>query len=255
MTTALFTENGTFTGFDAINLNGRQGSLTDEQFTHGSETYNVKMIARSHSDDLLVLEVKDEPESCCPGDLRIVGAQWTLRVGSRDYALADATASGHVGIYWWPDAPNWSASQEVALKIVTTEPGPPKDFAAAGGEGAATLTWSAPDGPGGYPITGYRYRIRAPGAAEWSNWFDIPDSAGLGEYEAMALVAGGEYGFRLAAVNAAGPGTLYASAAATVEGLPPPRLRSDRPCAGAVWCATLTTGGADLGGTTRRRER
>ena len=249
MTTALFTERGTLTGFNEPNQHGQQGLLTDEQFTHGSETYNVKMIARRHSDDVLVLDVKDEPESCCPGDLRIVGAQWTLRAGNRSYALADATARGDIGVYWWRDAPNWSAGQQVAVKIVTTEPGPPKDFAAAGGVGSATLTWSAPDGPGGYPITGYRYRVKGPDAAEWGSWLDIPDSADLTEHEAVGLVAEGEYGFQLAAVNAAGPGTLFADAEAAVEGLPRPPLRSDRPCAGARWCATLTVGGFFAGAT------
>ena len=223
-----------------------EGALTDDDFTHGDETYHVRMVARRHTDDTLWIEVRQT--SGAADNLRVVGAQWRLRAGGRSFAIADAEHF-RGGLYKWPDAPNWTTGQQIALKIRTTEPGRPKDFAAAGGEGSATLTWSAPDGPGGHPITGYRYRVKGPDAAEWGSWLDIPDSADLTEHEAVGLVAEGEYGFQLAAVNAAGPGTLFADAEASVEGLPRPPLRSDRPCAGARWCATLTVGGFFAGAT------
>ena len=83
--------------------------------------------------------MKDVPESCCPDDLRIAGAQWTLHAGDRSFAIKDAESQVlqgvSVGIYRWRNAPNWSAGQEVDLKIVTTEEDLPfPELSVQGGE-------------------------------------------------------------------------------------------------------------------------
>ena len=128
---------GGATGFASSLQYGHEGELTDEDFTHGGETYYIKRIVRDSSTGDLRLEVKTASGGCCPVDLRMaVGALWTLRVTDldangqplghvREFAIKDAGTqlfgTVFVGIYSWPKAPNWSAHQKVKLTIVTTE--------------------------------------------------------------------------------------------------------------------------------------
>ena len=145
---------------------------------------------------------------------------------------------------------NWQAGGEVALKILTAEPGPPKDLTATGGEQSATLGWTAPEDPAGDPVTGYRYRVRPPQAVRppdraWGEWVDVPGGAGATTHRVEDLLFGGTYAFGLRAVSGAGPGRV-AEAEADIEPPAPPALRSEAPCGGAIWCATVVVGGYDL---------
>ena len=253
LTAAEFTYGGdTYTGFKQAGGGDstRAGALTKETFSYEDRTVLITFIGRRHSDAALEIHSFE--------DLRALGASWTLHAtpaGGTTTQLAFADLQVEEGnilvieLYWPNPGVNWQAADQVALKILTAEAGAPENLTATGGEWSATLSWSAPAGVPPSPITGYRYRVRGPGADEWGGWTDIPDSAGLREYEVEGLLAEGQHRFQLAAVNAVGRSGLYATTEAFVEAMSPPPLRSGRPCAGAKWCATLTVGGFDAGGT------
>ena len=248
LTAVEFTYGGnTYTGFRHATTDG---ALTKDTFSYDDRTVLITFIGRRHSDAALEIHSFE--------DLRALGDNWTLHAtpaGGTTTQLAFADLQVEEGnllvieLHWANPGVNWQAADQVALKILTTELGPPQNFAATGGERSATLTWDPPARVPPSALAGYRYRVRPPEAEAWGNWTDIPDSANLGEYEVESLLAPGLHEFELVAVNAAGPGKLYAEAEAFVES-PPPPLRSDRPCAGAKWCATLSVGGIDLAGTT-----
>jgi len=91
----------------------------------------------------------------------------------------------------------WSA---VASATPRTVAGAPTWGAITPGDEQVDLEWLAPSA-GGAPITGYE--------SQWSvdgiSWTDIDDSAAL-TVTAVGLTNGSNYGFRVRAVNAAGPG-------------------------------------------------
>ena len=128
MTTAHLT--GGYTGFGILPGNTREGALTGNEFTFDGETYSIGIIARDPDTDALWLDVRTPPGTCCPDDLRIAGAQWTLYVDDRPFAIKDAVpltdhhedfGTYFLGLYSWPDAPDLTVGETVPVEITTTE--------------------------------------------------------------------------------------------------------------------------------------
>ena len=85
-----------------------------------------------------------------------------------------------------------------------TAPGAPENLSAAWRSGEVSLSWDAPAGDGGSPITGYEYRYRAGSAAFPDAW----SSAGLdSEVTVDGLSNGVAHTLEVRAVNAAGVGS------------------------------------------------
>ena len=128
MTTAHLT--GGFTGFAITARNTREGALTGNEFTFDGETYSIGGIAKDPDTDDLWLDVRTPPGTCCTDDLRIAGAQWTLYVDDRPFAIKDAVpltdhdedfGTYFLGFYSWPDAPDLTVGETVPVEITTTE--------------------------------------------------------------------------------------------------------------------------------------
>ena len=69
----------------------------------------------------------------------------------------------------------------------------------------ASLSWTAPEGDGGAPISNYVVEMRRAGDAKWGVANKDGELTGT-EYTVTGLTAGLEYEFRVTAVNVAGPG-------------------------------------------------
>ena len=67
------------------------------------------------------------------------------------------------------------------------------------------LKWNKPKKDGGNPVTGYNIEMRPKGTKHWTLCNKYPTKST--EYTASGLREGQTYEFRVAAVNAAGPGT------------------------------------------------
>ena len=92
----------------------------------------------------------------------------------------------------------------------TSAPGAPRNLTAVGGNGAAVLSWDAPESDGGSSITDYEYRINRSGP-----W--IPIGSTDTTYTVTGLVNGTSYVFEVRAVNAAGRSASTNRAESTPE--------------------------------------
>jgi PKD repeat protein len=81
-------------------------------------------------------------------------------------------------------------------------PGPPTGVAGVAGNAQVALTWTAPTSIGGSPITGYRVTPFIGATAQTV----IPTGSTATNYTVTGLVNRTTYTFKVAAVNAAGPG-------------------------------------------------
>lgn len=122
--------------------------------------------------------------------------------GTQYEVLASATVSTD------PDSGDWIFGMDSTAVSVTpmTTPGAVATMSAqASGDGAVTVTWSAPSDTGGSALTGYALRY-LPASGSWS-----PFSGSLAASDTSAtvtgLVAGTLYTFELTATNAVGAGT------------------------------------------------
>jgi hypothetical protein len=80
----------------------------------------------------------------------------------------------------------------------------PTGVGAVPGNGAVTLSWTAPSDDGGTPITGYSIRRSIDGGKTWSAAINTGSTAT--SFTVAGLANGTSYLFRVAAVNAAGVG-------------------------------------------------
>lgn len=102
----------------------------------------------------------------------------------------------------------WSAWSAASTPVTpgTGVPGSPTNVTAVAGNAEAVVTWTAPVDAGTSPITGYRVeQSRANGA--WT--VAIANTGSTEELATVSdLVNGDGYRFRVAAINAAGPGAV-----------------------------------------------
>jgi subtilisin family serine protease len=111
----------------------------------------------------------------------------------------------------------WS---NVVAAVPATTPGRPSGVSATGVDEAVELSWSPPTNTGGAPLTDYRVQYRQAGA---SAWIGVPDGVSTSpEATIPALTNGTTYEFRVAAVNAVGPGVFTDPVAATPANVPGP---------------------------------
>ncbi|XP_070200689.1 twitchin-like isoform X4 [Littorina saxatilis] len=86
-------------------------------------------------------------------------------------------------------------------------------------EDSITLEWNPPRNDGGSPVYGYVLEKREKGDKKWTkaNVQEIPDT----EYTVKGLQEGKEYEFRVAAINAAGPGE-FSEGSGAIKAAPAP---------------------------------
>ncbi len=124
-----------------------------------------------------------------------------------------------------------------------TVPGAPQSFAAARGDGQATLTWTAPASNGGASITKYQYQQGS------GSWTDITGGGSATSHTVTGLTNGTAYTFKLRAVNSAGNGA-EASATVTPAAVPgaPQSFAAARGDgqASLSWTAPASAGGASI---------
>ncbi|NCA12000.1 fibronectin type III domain-containing protein [bacterium] len=106
-----------------------------------------------------------------------------------------------------------------ATVVAATLPAAPTSLTADGGNGSATLTWSAPTNTGGSAITDYSIQYSANGGTTWSTFSD--SISAVTSSVITGLTNGTAYTFRVAAVNVVGTGSYSSTTTATPSGSVP----------------------------------
>jgi hypothetical protein len=141
-------------------------------------------------------------------------------------------------------------STTVAATPLTT-PGAVTSLTAVASDRSVSLSWAAPAGDGGSPVTDYLVRVSSDGGAAWSL---VDDGAGTAAGTTVTGLANGTaYRFTVDAVNAAGTGTPSAVAGPvtplTVPGTPTGASAVAGNAQAAVsWTAPATDGGSAITG-------
>lgn len=110
------------------------------------------------------------------------------------------------------------ASDPFTPTAFTTAPGQVTGLSATPGNGQVALSWSAPASDGGSAITDYGIEVSSDGGASWSTFADGTSDATTATVTGLGNDT--EYTFRVAAVNAVGPGVPSATRTATPEAAP-----------------------------------
>ena len=138
------------------------------------------------------------------------------------------------------------ATLTFTITVGTAEPGPPGDFAAAGGSGEVALTWSPPDHTGASAIIRYEYE------QDGGDWTAIansaPGEANAASWTVADLDNGQTYAFRLRAVNGDGDGAPSGSETAKMApGRPDaPALAAGSGALTVTWTAPAGDGGSPI---------
>ena len=105
-------------------------------------------------------------------------------------------------------------------------PGAPPSLRAIPGDREVELEWSAPEGDGSAPVTGYQHRVLEPDGGVHTDWTDIPDgpdpdvsASDERRYTVTGLTNGSKYAFDVRAVTEGGAGEAP-RAVATPAGAP-----------------------------------
>jgi hypothetical protein len=150
-----------------------------------------------------------------------------------------------VGLSGHPEKVNHFAQ----LPLPSGPPGMPPSVQAVVGDGAVTLSWTAPD-DGGSPITGYTVTPRAGGVAGTAQ--DVPPGTSPITTTITGLTNGTPYTFTVVAHNAFGDSPPVASAAVTPAGPPgAPGATDAVPGDGTAtvsWSAPSDNGGSPITG-------
>ena len=180
-------------GYDQDPFHGIGSLSGSAEFMYGDTTYTLTAIGRSDhlEEDGALTEVLNLgitpafPEE--PDDLLILvldGVGFSL--GDAESSVGEEDEPDEPGFYWWLNTgPDWSEGQTVSVQIVARDPippTPPRNLAAIGGDGEATLTWSHPVNGGTHTVTKFQYRYgtggRTPDAdsPERAVWEDVLES-------------------------------------------------------------------------------
>ena len=136
-----------------------------------------------------------------------------------------------------------------------TQPDAPTGLSAtASGHTQINLSWTAPSGNGGAPITGYRIETSTNAGTTWSEQEDNTGSTAT-TYEHTGLTPGTTYHYRVSAINSAGTGTPSTVDNATTEAISAPQAPTglDAQVRGRTqinlsWTAPSNNGGAPITG-------
>ena len=216
---------GSFPGTVFVGWNDANGydgsSLSDQEFDYGEHTYDLDTIAMVTGGDPLVFRFNESGA----GDIAnaVTRNKLTLHVGNTSFKMADGSLHrDNRAAVWRNTGLTWMASDMVALKLTTTDPGAPT-LTATPGIAKVTLSWTPPPTSGGSAITGYEYRQRT--GDDYAAWTEIPNSASLTSYDVTGLTPGTAYTFQLRARNSGGAGLYSDEATATAtSAMGPPRI-------------------------------
>lgn len=167
------------------------------------------------------------------------------RIGSNWIQNTPSTLTGHA--YAASGFPARGSALEGLMMgaYIPTVPGEPVDANVSPGNGAVTISWSAPNDDGGAPISDYRiYRSETPGA----NYTLIASTADMDHIQ-TGLVNGRTYWYMITAVNSFGEGGRT-EPISVVPGTPSaPRNVSAAGRVGGIalsWDAPDSTGGSSI---------
>ncbi len=168
-------------------------------------------------------------------DRELMGTPGTPGTYSMEYTARDADAN---------TAATDAARLTFTITVQTAEPGPPGNFAAAGGHGEVTLTWSPPAHTGTSAIL--RYEYEQDGGVWTAITNSAPGEANAASWTVAGLDNGRTYAFRLRAVNGAGAGAPTNSVtAAMAPGRPDaPGLAAGNEALMVTWTAPAGDGGS-----------
>ena len=138
---------------------------------------------------------------------------------------------------------------------LATVPGAPTSLTAtANGRTQIDLTWTAPAGDGGAPITGYKIEVSTNTGTTWTNLVSDSGSATT-THEHTGLTAGTTRRYRVSAINSVGAGaastvTSATTAAATTPSAPTSltATANGRTQIDLSWAAPASDGGATITG-------
>jgi RHS repeat-associated protein len=125
-------------------------------------------------------------------------------------------------------------ASEAAAATPRTVPAAPTGLSAAADAAQVLLTWTAPAGTGGAPISDYRVEYKATSGSQ--DWTTFPHAASTATTATITGLGGGTYDLRVSAVNEAGTG----AAASTVAVVPVPAAQPAR------WSATIAMDAAQV---------
>ena len=139
-------------------------------------------------------------------------------------ADANTTAAGHqVALAVGPNAIRVRVADgtnagvySITVTRAGSAPAAPTGLAATAGEGAVTLSWTAPTGGGA--VSGYEYQQKA-GTGAYGAWTPIPGSGpSTTSYTVTGLTNGTAYAFRVRALNSTGAGAASNEVTVTPTG-------------------------------------
>jgi titin len=139
----------------------------------------------------------------------------------------------------------------LAVTPVTVPLAPTNIIGTASGDAQITVRWTVPSDPGGAPITDYIIQYSSNSGSTWTTFSDTVSSSS--QVNVTGLVAGTDYIFRVAAVNAVGTGN-YSTASATVRAIGAPQPPTSVTVTGgnnsvlARWVAPTNDGGTPITG-------
>lgn len=199
---------------------GPYGNLSDDNFVHGGDEYELDEI-RLSVDGSLTLTF--EKHGVGRIKLQAVRDSLELQVDGQVFNLGDGELqTDKRTIRWQSSAPEWSEGQGVSLRIVevATKPQAPRNLTAvaAGRDGEVKLSWETPPPvPGAGTIIKHQYRQRTTGT--YDAWQTIHQSGANQSHESSYTVSGltndTAYTFQVRSANSTGYSRESKEASAT----------------------------------------
>ena len=178
-------------------------AVAAQSYTRGVAIATLTLPAASGGNGTLTYSLSPSP----PAGLAFDGSARTLS------GTPTAVRAGVEHTYTARDADGDEASRTFTIEVRAPLPAAPTGLAAAGGDGAVTLSWAD---PGDDSITGYDVRQKA-GALDWGAWAEIGNSdENTTSHTVTGLTNGTAYTFEVRAVNATGAGAASSAGATPV---------------------------------------
>ena len=203
-------------------LGSLNGDLSDDDFVHGKDEYELDEI-RLSVDRALTLTF--EKHGAGRIESQSVRDSLELQVDGQGFNLGDGELQADERtIRWQSSAPEWFEGQGVSLRMVevATKPQAPRNLtaAAAGRDGAVKLSWETPPPvPGAGTIIKHQYRHRTMGP--YDAWETIHQSGANQSHESSYTVSGltndTAYTFQVRSANSSGYSRESNEASATPQ--------------------------------------
>lgn len=186
------------------------------------------------------------------------GAGWPQVTAGQSLELQDPASDNNNPASWALSTAGGSPGAPNSGSVAQTPPGAPTIGTATAGDGSATVSWTAPGNDGGSAVTGYQ--VRVVDATNQQVGALHPAGASATSLVVTGLANGTTYRLQVAAVNAAGTGSLSAASntvtpAAAVSTVKPPVIGTAAPGAAggsltavAKWVAPKGTGTSAITG-------